>query len=137
MNLERAFELSSILLTAIGFAGLAMTTELPLMLALLGLLALTVRLAQSCGWTVNWLTTQLLRLSPALWNSLMVMAFVAFGPMHVAMLASVNNDALAELILAALLLLLTRRLLASGQSTTWNDITLGILLGLARPLLSF
>ncbi len=78
MNLERAFELSSILLTAIGFAGLAMTTELPLMLALLGLLALTVRLAQSCGLTVNWLTTQLLRLSPALWNSLMVMAFVAF-----------------------------------------------------------
>ena len=58
------------------------------------------------------------------------MAFVAFGPMHVAMLASVNNDALAELILAALLLLLTRRLLDSGQSTTWNDVTLGILLGL-------
>ena len=52
------------------------------------------------------------------------MAFVAFGPMHVAMLASVNNDALAELILAALLLLLTRRLLASvnllpGTMSSW------------------
>lgn len=78
MNLERAFELSSILLAAIGFAGLALTGDLPLMLAILGFVALAVRLAQSCGVGSNWLTTQLLRLSPALWNSLMVMAFVAF-----------------------------------------------------------
>jgi len=78
MNLERAFELSSVLLAAIGFAGLAMTAELPLILALLGFVALAVSLAQSCGVGSNWLTTQLLRLSPALWNSLMVMAFIAF-----------------------------------------------------------
>lgn len=39
------------------------------------------------------------------------MAFVAFVPMHVAILASVNNDALAELIFAAILLILTRRLM--------------------------
>ncbi|HXV42279.1 MAG TPA: glycosyltransferase family 39 protein, partial [Anaerolineae bacterium] len=58
------------------------------------------------------------------------MAFVAFVPMHAAMLASFNNDALAELILAALLLLLTWRLLAGSQSTTLNDVILGGLLGL-------
>ncbi|NJN94893.1 MAG: DUF2142 domain-containing protein [Anaerolineales bacterium] len=57
-------------------------------------------------------------------------AFVAFTPMHVAMLASVNNDALAELILAALLFLLTRRVMLPDSATIRGDITLGILLGL-------
>jgi len=37
-----------------------------------------------------------------------VAAFVAFVPMHLAMLASVNNDALAELLLASVVLLLVR-----------------------------
>lgn len=78
MNLERAFELSSILLASIGFTGLALTAELPLMLGILGFVAVTISLAQSCRLDSNWLTTKLLRLSPALWNSLMVMAFVAF-----------------------------------------------------------
>ncbi|MBE7550994.1 MAG: glycosyltransferase family 39 protein [Anaerolineales bacterium] len=58
------------------------------------------------------------------------MAFVGFVPMHVAMLASVNNDALAELILAGLLLLLIRRLGSQGRASTRCDITLGVLLGL-------
>ncbi|MCK6628374.1 MAG: DUF2142 domain-containing protein [Anaerolineae bacterium] len=57
-------------------------------------------------------------------------AFVAFTPMHVAMLASVNNDALAELILAALLFLLTRRVMRPGSATSRGDIALGVLLGL-------
>ncbi len=38
------------------------------------------------------------------------MSFVAFVPMHVSMLASVNNDALASLILATMLFLLIRHL---------------------------
>jgi hypothetical protein len=59
------------------------------------------------------------------------MAFVAFTPMHVAMLASTNNDALAELILATLLLLLTRRLMTAGLASPRRDIVLGFLLGLA------
>ena len=66
--------------------------------------------------------------SPAI--ALGTMAFVAFVPMHVTMLASVNNDALAELILAAILLLLVRRLCATTPPTTKSDIHLGILLGL-------
>ncbi len=57
-------------------------------------------------------------------------AFVAFTPMHVAMLASVNNDALAELILATLLFLLTRRVMFPGRVAVRRDIVLGILLGL-------
>src|SRR5213594_1977453 len=78
MNLERAFELTSILLAASGFAGLTLTTDLPLLLAILGFVTLTVRLAQSCGVGSNRLRNQLLQLSPTLWNSLMVIAFVAF-----------------------------------------------------------
>jgi hypothetical protein len=58
------------------------------------------------------------------------MAFVAFVPMHVAVLASVNNDVLAELILAGLLLLLIRRLGVERQASTHSNIMLGVLLGL-------
>jgi hypothetical protein len=58
------------------------------------------------------------------------MALVAFVPMHVAILASVNNDVLAELILAALLFLLTRRLLSTPVVSLKHDIWLGLLLGL-------
>ncbi|RMF04776.1 MAG: DUF2142 domain-containing protein [Chloroflexi bacterium] len=57
------------------------------------------------------------------------MAFVAFVPMHVAMLSSVNNDALAELILATILLLLLRRLMHNLESARHN-VVLGIVLGL-------
>jgi 4-amino-4-deoxy-L-arabinose transferase-like glycosyltransferase len=59
------------------------------------------------------------------------MAFVAFVPMHVAVLASVNNDALAGLILAILLLLLLRRLLRTSPNLSIDyDLPLGGLLGL-------
>jgi 4-amino-4-deoxy-L-arabinose transferase-like glycosyltransferase len=57
------------------------------------------------------------------------MAFVAFVPMHVAILASVNNDALAELILAGLLLLMVRRLVSPGIPSLKADVLLGVLLG--------
>ena len=67
-----------------------------------------------------------------------VMAFVAFLPMHVAILASVNNDALAELIFAILLLLLVRRLVPTGldstgteaRSTLRQDLLTGLILGI-------
>ncbi|MCP4423912.1 MAG: phospholipid carrier-dependent glycosyltransferase, partial [Chloroflexi bacterium] len=51
--------------------------------------------------------------------------FVAFLPQHIAIMASVNNDALAELIIAAILLLLIR----NSQFTIHYSL-LGILLGL-------
>ena len=58
------------------------------------------------------------------------MAFVAFVPMHVSILASVNNDALAELIVATLLLLLSRRLLSNHELARSHNLLLGGLLGL-------
>ncbi len=58
------------------------------------------------------------------------MIFVAFVPMHVAILASINNDALAELILALLLLRLTRRLISTSPPGRKQDLWLGLILGL-------
>lgn len=57
------------------------------------------------------------------------MAFVAFVPMHIAILASVNNDSLAGLILAILLFLLIRTLLAKEQLSIRYSILMGFLLG--------
>jgi 4-amino-4-deoxy-L-arabinose transferase-like glycosyltransferase len=71
-----------------------------------------------------------LRLAPEEhWLALTTAVFVAFLPQHIAILASANNDALAELIIAAILYLLV----LIGQSTairTWEYLILGILLGL-------
>jgi 4-amino-4-deoxy-L-arabinose transferase-like glycosyltransferase len=58
-----------------------------------------------------------LRLFPGrTWLALTAAAFVAFLPQHVAMLSSVNNDSLAELLIAGILfLLVTISLSQSGQ----------------------
>jgi len=62
-------------------------------------------------------------------------AFTAFLPMHVAQAASVNNDALAELLLAAILLLAIRylrlALLGPRSPSRWDALAIGLLLGLA------
>ncbi len=58
------------------------------------------------------------------------MAFVAFVPMHVAILSSVNNDALAELVLAAILFILARRVMLPDSRTTRNSLLIGVLLGI-------
>ncbi|MFN2224456.1 MAG: glycosyltransferase family 39 protein, partial [Candidatus Promineifilaceae bacterium] len=64
-------------------------------------------------------------------------AIVAFFPQHVAMLASVNNDSLAELLIAAIVLSLfvvagVGQEAAAGKKgpATWSLVGLGILLGL-------
>ena len=66
------------------------------------------------------------------WWALVTASFVAFLPQHVAMLASVNNDTLAELLVGAMLWLLLSTLLAPmaaerRQRRWW---LLGLLLGL-------
>ena len=62
-------------------------------------------------------------------------AFTAFLPMHVAQAASVNNDALAEVLLAAILFLSIRylKLAMPGPRapTGWDALAIGLLLGLA------
>lgn len=58
------------------------------------------------------------------------MAFTAFVPMHLTMLASANNDALAELLIAAILLLLARRLMVDVPLPPRTLVLPGVLLGL-------
>ena len=63
------------------------------------------------------------------WLPPAVAAFVAFLPQHVAMMAAVNNDNLAELLVAAMLLVLLR-VVASQDEVGWRTWTLlGLLLG--------
>ena len=70
------------------------------------------------------------------WLALTAALFVAFLPQHVAMLSAVNNDSLAELLIAAILLLLlaARPRSGAGDSPAKNEKRLwpvvGLLLGL-------
>lgn len=70
------------------------------------------------------------------WLALTAAVFVAFLPQHVAMLASVNNDSLAELLIAAILVLLLVARPGSkedgGQTQNGNRLwpVTGLLLGL-------
>jgi 4-amino-4-deoxy-L-arabinose transferase-like glycosyltransferase len=75
-------------------------------------------------WTVAALAAERLFLA------LGVTAFVAFLPMHLAMTAAVNNDTLAELLLATILLLMMRYL----QSPGGGRLRLLVLLGVATGL---
>jgi 4-amino-4-deoxy-L-arabinose transferase-like glycosyltransferase len=65
------------------------------------------------------------------WIAWSTAVFVAFLPQHLSMMASVNNDSLAELLIAAILLVVL-----AGQAGKWRLetrrglISLGILLGL-------
>jgi 4-amino-4-deoxy-L-arabinose transferase-like glycosyltransferase len=59
------------------------------------------------------------------------MAFVSLVPMHLTMLSAANNDVLAELIFATILLLLARRLASLGPTHPRWIITMGVALGLA------
>ncbi len=63
-----------------------------------------------------------LRLFPGrIWLALATAAFVAFLPQHVTMLSSVNNDSLAELLIAGILFLL----LKMGRSAADKDLSQG------------
>lgn len=74
MSLDRALRFSSLLLTAIGFAGLILTKEVPPGLIGLGLLAFLL----SGVVLIRNPSTSLLSLSPLTWNILMLVAFVGF-----------------------------------------------------------
>jgi len=57
-------------------------------------------------------------------------AFAAFIPMHLTMLAAVNNDALAEMLLALFVFLLLRWLLRDAEKGLPLPIIAGVVLGL-------
>ena len=66
------------------------------------------------------------------WVALTVAAFVALLPQHLSLLSSVNNDALAELLIATMLYVITRPLGKSPASDSHiNTRQLAFLLGLA------
>jgi 4-amino-4-deoxy-L-arabinose transferase-like glycosyltransferase len=65
------------------------------------------------------------------WPALGATAFIAFNPQHIAMTASVNNDALAELILAIVLLDLVRWLKSDTPISARRLARTGVLIGLA------
>ncbi len=72
-----------------------------------------------------------LRIAPAeLWLAQTAAVFVAFLPQHVAMMASMNNDALAELLIAATLFLIVDTAMPETLYVRAKLLLLGILLGL-------
>jgi hypothetical protein len=97
--------------------------------ALLAIRLMSVLLGAGTVWLTYLIGLTVFEAKPLL--ALGAMAFVAFVPMHAAMLASVNNDALAGLIFAAILLTLMRRQRRPADLSIQNHLTLGLLLGLA------
>ncbi len=96
--------------------------------ALLPLRLLSVAIGALLLLVVRWTVQELVPTRPFL--SLAVTAFVAFLPMHLAFTAAVNNDTLAELLLAAIILLVIRYLKAPGE----DRFRLLVLLGFATGL---
>mgnify|MGYP005834525995 CR=1 FL=1 len=89
---------------------------------------LSVMIGVLCLYVVFRVVAEIFPQQP-IW-SLGATAFAASVPMHVAMTAAVNNDALAELILALVLLTLIRRVCVRYYVTWRSDLLLGLLLGL-------
>ena len=75
MNLERSFRLSSIVMVASGFTGLCLTGDIPLVLIILGFVALVVNVARLGGSVGGQFH---LDLSRETWNGLIIIAFVFF-----------------------------------------------------------
>jgi 4-amino-4-deoxy-L-arabinose transferase-like glycosyltransferase len=101
--------------------------------SLLALRLLSVVLGALLLLVVCWTVRALVPDRPLL--ALGVTAFVAFLPMHLAMTAAANNDTLAELLLATVLLLSIRYLKLPGSSLGQREgrqllILLGITTGL-------
>jgi 4-amino-4-deoxy-L-arabinose transferase-like glycosyltransferase len=72
-----------------------------------------------------------LRIAPAeQWLALTAAIFVAFLPQHLAMMTSINNDVLAELLIAAALYLIVEIGLPDTTRVNAKLLLLGVLLGL-------
>jgi hypothetical protein len=102
--------------------------------SLLPLRLLSVGLGALLLLVVHWTVQAVAPKRP--WLALGAMAFVAFLPMHIAMTAAVNNDTLAELILATILLLVVRyvkleTVAPGGGASGRLLVLLGVTTGLA------
>jgi len=109
----------------------------PLHSALLPLRLLSVALGALLLLVVHWTVQELAPNRPYL--ALGATALVAFLPMHLAMTAAANNDTLAELLLATILLLAIRYLRWGGvefrsPESTGEEMRLLVLLGITTGL---
>jgi 4-amino-4-deoxy-L-arabinose transferase-like glycosyltransferase len=99
--------------------------------ALLPLRLLSVALGALLLLVVHWIVQAVIPPRPPV--ALGATAFVAFLPMHLAMAAAINNDTLAELLLATILLLAIRYLKLS-DSEERESVRLLFLLGVTTGL---
>jgi len=96
--------------------------------SLLALRLVSLLLGAGVVWLAYCIGRRLFPESP--WLGLTAAAFVAFLPQHVAMLSAVNNDSLAELLIAGILLLLITAVQEQWAATDRRWLLLGLLLGL-------
>jgi hypothetical protein len=104
------------------------TAGLPLAARVLTLRLISVVLGAALLVVTYWVVETVFPGEPTI--ALTATALVAFIPMHVTMTAAVNNDALAELLIAAMLLVSLRRL-RGRLSTRGYVLGGGVLYGLA------
>jgi len=78
MPLEQAFKFSAVLLSAVAFAGLFLARGIPAWLAVVTTALMLLTLMQTMGWPVSLRIKPSLSASPALWNGLLISAFLLF-----------------------------------------------------------
>jgi transglutaminase-like putative cysteine protease len=78
MNLERLFQVASIILTGIAFVGLTATGELSVGLVVIGSIALLASLLSLTVWGTSGILHRMMHLPPFIWNFLLILAFTAF-----------------------------------------------------------
>jgi len=78
MPLEQAFKFSAVLLSAVAFAGLFLARGIPAWLAVVTTALMLLTLMQTMGWPVSLRIKPSLSTSPALWNGLLISAFLLF-----------------------------------------------------------
>lgn len=101
--------------------------------ALWGLRLLSLGLGALLLLVAYWAVREIAPERPIL--ALGTTAFIAFSPMHLAMTAAANNDTLAELLLATIILVSIRYLKAAAEpSGEQRDFEFLVLLGIATGL---
>ncbi len=78
MVIDQAFRFSSLLLVALAFTGLVLAHAIPLWLAILSGMILTLTLLQAAGITTHRDVAAEMSVSPLMWNLLLIAAFIGF-----------------------------------------------------------
>jgi hypothetical protein len=78
MPFEQAFKFSAVLLSAVAFVGLFLARGIPAWLAMVTTALMLLTLMQTTGWPVRLRIKPSLSASSALWNGLLISAFLLF-----------------------------------------------------------